>query len=720
MNLGVCSADPSTAAEHTTRAATGKSLPRPAEAKTEAKAATIAQPPAVPPPNRDAPRSSVATRPAQAADSELGRALALLDSDPVRAASALEALRQRASLIDDVLLYYGAVARAAGDRSGARALLEKLLATEPGSVLVPEAVELLADILEKQADLPAANALADRFGRSGPSGPSSSRVCLAVGRLLASSDVQRAAEYLECARAKAPQSANGRAAYDALTSLRNIHPELKPATAAALMNEARQLGREGRSAEQIATLDRLFSDFPDNPYRNEAVLAYARALAAGRGKSAAADYLEKHCATAGPASSKARCLYETATYRWNDNQDAAAITLFERMLALKSGIAEEGEAAYAIARIHDSTGRRAEAIAAYARAALQTRGATRADSLWRQGWVSYRARDWEDAERRFAGMVAGTKPGSEDEGRAEALYWRARSLERLGRAQQAAPIYTQVLTEFQVSYYSLMAEKRLGRVQGVLSRPLVASTDASQQIKIPAVAQRALDRAEVLNQAGLGSLAARDLASRLGSFDDTTRLEVLPSLQRVGAYDAALRIAADLQKNGRLSRAEARPYLYPAAHVEIVTREAGQAGLDPLLVYALMRQESAFAAHAVSPANALGLMQLLPSTADRMATQSGVAPPTREDLFEPSVNIRLGVGYLSELSRLFAGNTALMLAAYNAGENAAQRWQGLASQYDEDEMIEQISYRETRAYVKSVLRNLRTYRRLYGETGGRA
>jgi len=113
-------------------------------------------------------------------------------------------------------------------------------------------------------------------------------------------------------------------------------------------------------------------------------------------------------------------------------------------------------------------------------------------------------------------------------------------------------------------------------------------------------------------------------------------------------------------------------------------------------------------------------MQLLPSTADRMATQSGVAPPTREDLFEPSVNIRLGVGYLSELSRLFAGNTALMLAAYNAGENAAQRWQGLASQYDEDEMIEQISYRETRAYVKSVLRNLRTYRRLYGETGGRA
>ncbi len=624
-------------------------------------------------------------------------------------------MRDQTSQIEDVLCYYGAVARVDNDPSGARIMLEKVLNTMPDSVLRSESVALLAELIEKQADLPAAIALADRFGQRGPSGPSSARACLAAGRLLTSSDAARAVAYLECARAKAPQSASGRAAYGVLTTVRNDHPELRPDTDAALMNEARQLGREARSGEQIAALDLLFSRFAAGPYEGEAVLAYAHALAASRGKSAAADYLEKRCATAASASGKARWIYEAATYRWNDNHDAEALALFERMLAMRSRIEEEGEAYYAIARIQDVAGRRADAIAAYGKAAINASGPTRIDSLWRQGWVAYRARDWKDAERRFAAMVAGTKPGAENDGRGESLYWRARCLEKLGRSKEATPIYTQILAEFPVGYYSLMAEKRLGRVQGIDSRPLVSmDTNSSRQAELPAAAKLALFRAELLNAAGLGSLAARDLASRLGGFDDTTRLELLPTLGRVGAYDAAFRIAADLQKSGRLSREEARPYLYPTAHFDIVVREAGAAGIDPLLVYALMRQESAFAAHAVSPANALGLMQLLPSTAERMATQAGIARPAREDLFEPSVNIGLGVRYLSELSRLFAGNTALMVAAYNAGENAAQRWQSLASSYDEDEMIEQISYRETRAYVKSVLRNLRTYRRLYG------
>lgn len=707
MGLGACSASLPRVAKSTREDATASSpAPRsPTATQVNEHERAASESPAATAPSRPATKYT---------DSELGRALGLIDSDPRRAASALDALRERTSLIDDVLLYYGAVARAAGDPSGARALLERLLETAPASVLSADAAALVAEVVEKQADLPAAISLADHFGRNAPSGPSAARVCLAAGRLLVSSNAQRAAGYLECARAKAPQSANGRAGYEALTSLRASHPELRPDTAAALMTEARQLGREARSSEQIATLDRLFSDFPGSAYQNEAVLAYARALAASRGKSAAADYLEKHLASAGSASTEARWLYEAGTYRWNDNHDAEALTLFERMLRLHSAIAEEGEAAYALARIHDSAGRRAAAIAAYERAATMARGATRVDSQWRQGWVAYRAEDWKDAERRFASMISGTKPGSDDEGRAEALYWRARCLERLGRKQEAAPIYAQVLAEFPVGYYSLMAEKRLGRGQQRGSRPLVSpSTESSSRGPLPAAARTALDRADLLNQAGLGSLAARDLASRLDSFDAATRRDLLPALQRVGAYDAAFRIAADLQKNGRLSREEARPYLYPAAHIDIVIREAREAGIDPLLVFALMRQESAFAAHAVSPANALGLMQLLPSTADRMATQAGSAQPAREDLFEPSVNIRLGVRYLSELSRLFAGNTALMLAAYNAGENAAQRWQSLVSRYDDDEMIEQISYRETRTYVKSVLRNLRTYRTLY-------
>jgi soluble lytic murein transglycosylase len=111
-------------------------------------------------------------------------------------------------------------------------------------------------------------------------------------------------------------------------------------------------------------------------------------------------------------------------------------------------------------------------------------------------------------------------------------------------------------------------------------------------------------------------------------------------------------------------------------------------------------------------------MQLLLSTARRVAsndaTLSGVL---REDLFDPDVNIRLGVAYLAELAQRFGNNEVLMLAGYNAGEQAAERWRARFGDLAPDEFIEQISYRETRDYVKKVLRNYRNYRRLYGRSG---
>jgi soluble lytic murein transglycosylase len=85
-----------------------------------------------------------------------------------------------------------------------------------------------------------------------------------------------------------------------------------------------------------------------------------------------------------------------------------------------------------------------------------------------------------------------------------------------------------------------------------------------------------------------------------------------------------------------------------------------------------------------------------------------------EDLFDPAVNVRLGTAYLAALARQFDAKPALMLAAYNAGENAASRWQRQGATWETDELIESISYRETRDYVKKVLRNRANYERLYG------
>jgi soluble lytic murein transglycosylase len=128
---------------------------------------------------------------------------------------------------------------------------------------------------------------------------------------------------------------------------------------------------------------------------------------------------------------------------------------------------------------------------------------------------------------------------------------------------------------------------------------------------------------------------------------------------------------------------------------------------------ALIRQESLFDTHARSPATALGLMQLIPATAARVAKQLGLPAPSHEALFQPEVNVGLGTQYLKDLLQRYSNNWFKALAAYNAGEAAVDRWEKEIATDDTEEFVERIPYVETRGYVKLVLRNHRIYKRLY-------
>ena len=125
----------------------------------------------------------------------------------------------------------------------------------------------------------------------------------------------------------------------------------------------------------------------------------------------------------------------------------------------------------------------------------------------------------------------------------------------------------------------------------------------------------------------------------------------------------------------------------PESIAKIVERVAPENGLDPKLVLAVIRAESAFQPDAVSPKAAAGLMQLIPATADRFAVP---------DVFDPEANIRGGCRYLRWLLSYFRGDVTLALAGYNAGEGAVDRYRGVPP------------YAETRNYVAVI-------RRLYGE-----
>ena len=143
-----------------------------------------------------------------------------------------------------------------------------------------------------------------------------------------------------------------------------------------------------------------------------------------------------------------------------------------------------------------------------------------------------------------------------------------------------------------------------------------------------------------------------------------------------------------------------------------IRRWSENAGVDPMLVAGLVRQESAFSPEAHSPANAFGLMQLLPSTARRLAKQAKIRY-AHGRLIEPEYNVRLGTLYVSNLLKQF-GNVESVLAAYNAGEDRVTSWTAGQNYREPAEFVESIPFTETRQYVQIVTRNADIYRRLYG------
>jgi len=151
---------------------------------------------------------------------------------------------------------------------------------------------------------------------------------------------------------------------------------------------------------------------------------------------------------------------------------------------------------------------------------------------------------------------------------------------------------------------------------------------------------------------------------------------------------------------------------FPMPYSESIRSAATRAGVDPWLVAGLIRQESAFSRDAVSRANAIGLMQLLPKTARLLAREEKVAY-ARSRLTDPEYNLRLGSVYYAGLRRRF-GTDEAALAAYNAGDDRVSTWQAVYGALEPAEFVESIPFTETREYVQIVIRNAGIYRRLYG------
>lgn len=271
-------------------------------------------------------------------------------------------------------------------------------------------------------------------------------------------------------------------------------------------------------------------------------------------------------------------------------------------------------------------------------------------------------------------------------------YWHAVALLNAGE-QEAAHAVLEPLSERR-QYYGFLAADLLERPYRMNHRPAARDDDA-----IAALARRP------------GLVRAREFFA-IGGFDDYARREWHAALAQEDAatWRHAAQLALDWGWYGRVVDAATRAGLgdalelrFPLAFRDSMEQEIRTRGFDLALAYALVRKESAFEPEAVSHAGARGLMQLLPGTAREVSRELGEPRPSVADLFEPTINLRLGRAYLDAMLARFDGNLAMAAAAYNAGPQRTERWREDNAERSGPVWVEAITYRETRDYVKSVL-----------------
>lgn len=333
-----------------------------------------------------------------------------------------------------------------------------------------------------------------------------------------------------------------------------------------------------------------------------------------------------------------------------------------------------------------------------------TEGATFAEGEWLSGWIALRALDdYKVAYEHFTTLYAGVGTTIS---KARGAYWAGRAAEEMGDMATAQNWYRAAATN-NTAYYGQLAAARIGSVDALTFAPMPQPTAA----ETAAFARREQVRVVRL----LGQLDEDDVARAF-----------LKSMAEKSASPTDLRLIADLgwelhrddltvmvAKIARDKGVDLIDYLYPLRSVP------SGPGPEPALTLAIIRQESAFDVGAVSPAGALGLMQLMPATAKHVA--KGLKLRYRkEDLTKSAqYNMTLGRAYLQEVLDSFDDSYVLAIASYNAGPDRVNGWMGTYGDprdhgVDVVDWIETIPISETRNYVQRVLENLQVYRHRLG------
>lgn len=272
-------------------------------------------------------------------------------------------------------------------------------------------------------------------------------------------------------------------------------------------------------------------------------------------------------------------------------------------------------------------------------------------------------------------------------------YFEARMLEKTGQSAQAQAAFADAARS--ATFHGFLAADKLKQPYALCPWQPAQSSQARAAV----AAHPALVRAMELYRIDRASWAVAEWNNALAGFDDAQRRLAVEVAQDNGWFDRAV---FSLGKDPR----EQRLYhlRFPLHHDATIRREAARNAIDPAWVAAEIRAESIFNPNARSPANAMGLMQVLPATGAAVARSTGMSGyGGAASLYDPDTNIAIGTAYLRQLMDKYGGLPYVTIAAYNAGPTPTARWQSQRPGFDPDLWIETISYKETREYVARVL-----------------
>jgi TolA-binding protein len=469
------------------------------------------------------------------------------------------------------------------------------------------------------------------------------------------------------------------------------------------------------------------------------------------------DILEGYIKTSDDESLKEKARFNLIKLYFEKGHNNPALYGFQNMLkGLKNKTLEPYIRLY-IARIYLRKDQRQEAIEAYIDYAHRyPRRRIAPEAVWKSAWIAEELNDliqanklYHEVRTRWAGnslareayfregftqyrmdkVGAALKIFNEirykrwpDIDKHRAQYWASLCMDQLGMYKEASMARIELAKNFWDDYYTmksyLMHKNEIDFNKGIVQNFRENENQLKSSLKDLTGLLNNFEMAfEVKNILGesyaFGEL--EDIQLKANSLDEWVGLAEI--YKKLNAYGKAFR-AYDYINNKYFSdipfnqKSFILKERFPFYYDILVEKHGGENQIEPELILALMKQESVFDFKAHSWANAFGLMQLIPSTAQAMAIQKNETYTNSRQLFDPEFNIMLGTQYLKELSDRYNGQKEWMLAAYNAGPHRVNRWKQLPGSGQVEVFIENVEFSETRTYVRKVMKNYWAYKLL--------